>query len=116
VTSILTDADSLIHGDRNADYGHPLDDYTKTGWLWAPILYELWLVPAFVRAGLAPPTMEELGPVPAEAAILAMVQVKVSRELNAPKRDNRTDGAGYFGCLDMVANERAERSWGGDQP
>ena len=31
-----------------------------------------------------------------------MVGVKISREANSPKRDNRVDGAGYFETLEMV--------------
>jgi hypothetical protein len=39
-----------------------------------------------------------------------MVAVKISRELNAPKRDNLVDGSGYFNCLQMLRDERARRA------
>ena len=86
--TVLQEAQRLVHGDRRAAYGHPLDDYTRTAALWTAILGQ---------------------PVTAEQAILCMVAVKISRECNAPKRDNRTDGAGYFECLDLAHEERVRR-------
>jgi hypothetical protein len=35
-----------------------------------------------------------------------MVGVKISRECNKPKRDNRVDGAGYFETLQMIYDFR----------
>lgn len=89
--SVLREADGLIFGPRRGSYGHPLDDFSRTGRMWGAIL------------GLAEPvTAEQVG--------LCMVAVKISRECNAPKRDNRVDGAGYFGTVDMVVEERARRA------
>jgi len=39
-----------------------------------------------------------------------MVGLKISREVNKPKRDNRVDGAGYFETLDMVRQEADRRA------
>jgi hypothetical protein len=91
-TSVLIEAQSLVHGGRNDDYGHPLDDWTRTA--------------GMVSAMLAHKLRE---PLTAEDALMFMVCVKLSREVNRPKRDNRTDGAGYFECLDWVVDERARR-------
>jgi hypothetical protein len=87
-TSILLEAEHLTEGARNADYGHPLDDYRRTAKLWSAVL------------GID---------VTPEQAMLCMICVKISRECNHPKRDNRVDGAGYFKCLDMAINERIRR-------
>ena len=38
-----------------------------------------------------------------------MVGLKISREVNRPKRDNVVDGAGYFETLEMVKQERIKR-------
>jgi hypothetical protein len=91
--SVLTEAQGLVHGNRNEDYGHPLDDWTRTA--------------GMVSAMLAHKLKE---PITAEDAILFMVCVKASREINRPKRDNRVDGAGYFECLDWVVDERKARA------
>lgn len=38
--TILQEAQRLVHGDRQGSYGHPLDDYTRTGTMWGAILHE----------------------------------------------------------------------------
>ena len=88
--SVLQEADHLINGPRQGAYGHPLDDFTKTGRIWGAIL--------------------GIPDVPAEKVALCMTGVKISREVNLPKRDNRVDGAGYWGCLDKVVEERERRA------
>lgn len=98
--TILQEAHRLVHGDRGTAYGHPLDDYSRTGMIWGGLLYE-WAQ----EAGRSPVPV----PVPAELAILCMIGVKMSREVNKRKRDNRVDIVGYAECLDMTRRERARR-------
>lgn len=86
--TILEEAQRLVHGDRQADYGHPLDDFSRTAKLWSAIL------------GF-PVTAEQVG--------LCMCAVKISRHCNRPKRDNLTDLAGYAATVQMVHEERARR-------
>lgn len=90
--SVLTEADGLVHGDRNAAYGHPLDDFSRTA--------------GMVSAMLGHKLKE---PLTAEDVILIMCQVKISRQINKPKRDNMVDLAGYAECADWVIEERARR-------
>jgi len=92
--SILTQAEELINGDRRADYGHPLDDFTRTAHMWQAILG--------VRV-----SPEQVG--------LCMVALKMSRFLNKPKNDNLVDGAGYFGTIEMIQNEREKRNAPGNR-
>lgn len=87
--NILEEANRLVHGDRQAAYGHPLDDFTRTAQIWAAILG-------------APVTAEQVG--------LCMIGVKLSRQCNAPKRDNMTDAAGYAATVQMCVEERARRA------
>lgn len=94
--SVLEEAQRLVHGDRGAAYGHPLDDFGRTGRMWGAIL--------------------GIPDVPPEAVALCMVAVKLSREVNHPKRDNRVDGPGYWETADMIHAERERRrlaSWAG---
>ena len=88
--TILQEAQRLVCGERNKDYGHPLDDFGKV----SGMAMALW--------GRGPQTPEEHA--------LYMVLVKIAREVNNPKRDNRVDGAGYFATLDMIHAERERRA------
>lgn len=85
-------ANELVSGDRQADYGHPIDDFSRTAKIWTAILSEK----------LLPGTQ-----VTAEEVALCMVGVKISRECNKPKADNIVDGCGYFRTLEMVKERRA---------
>lgn len=87
--SILQEAQRLVHGDRGADYGHPLDDFTKTATLFN--------------------TLTGANLTPCDVALF-MVCVKLSREANKHKRDNLVDAAGYLETWMMVIEERARRN------
>lgn len=86
--NILEEANSLVNGARQGDYGHPLDDFTRTAKMWSAILG-------------AEVTAEQVG--------LCMCAVKISRQVNRPKRDNLVDLAGYASTVDMVIEEKAKR-------
>lgn len=87
--SILEEAKRIVHGERNENYGHPFEDFSRTAKIWSAIL-EIEISP--------------------EQVALCMVGLKISREINRPKRDNIVDGAGYFETLQMVKEERKRRS------
>lgn len=86
--SILNEAKRIVHGERGENYGHPFEDFSRTAQIWSAIL------------GID---------VTPEQVALCMIGVKISREINRPKRDNIVDGAGYFETLDMVKQERMRR-------
>ena len=86
--NILEEANELVNGDRQASYGHPIDDFTRTAKMWSAIIgHEV--------------TAEQVG--------LCMCAVKLSRQCNRPKRDNLVDLAGYACTVDMVLTERYKR-------
>lgn len=85
--TILEEAQRLVHGDRQEDYGHPLHDFRRTAQIWSAIL------------GMDV-TPQQVG--------LCMVGVKLSRQVNKPKRDNLTDAAGYCETVHMIEEKLAE--------
>jgi len=91
--SILLEAQRLTHGDRNKDYGHPLDDYTKNAGI-INALFAHKLREPFTAADVA----------------LIMVGVKLSRQVNRPKRDNMVDAAGYAWVANACIEEMERRA------
>jgi hypothetical protein len=79
--NILQEADRLVNGDRNKDYGHPADDFGRCAKLWSVVL----------GCDVSP-----------EQAALCMILVKVSRQINKPKRDNLVDIAGYAAVIEKI--------------
>ena len=92
--SVAVEADKLVHGPRRGTYGHPLDDYTKV----AGMLNALFRGLLVVGKQFEPEHMP-----------LILECIKLSREMNLPKRDNRVDGCGYWLVKDMIHSERARR-------
>lgn len=88
--NILQKADELTSVDRIGDYGHPLDDFTRTGIIWGAIL--------------------GIDPIPPEKVGLCMAGLKISRECNRHKLDNLVDGAGYFRTVEKVVEEAVRRA------
>jgi len=86
--SILEKALNLVNGERQSDYGHPYDDFSRTAKLWSAILDI---------------------PISPEQVALCMVAVKLSREVHKHKKDNLVDIAGYAETLAMVVDEKAFR-------
>lgn len=99
--SVLQEAQRLVHGDRGASYGHPYYDYRCTGKMWSALL-EHWLH-GIGFLGDA----QEFPTIPPRIATEMMIAVKLSREMNKGKRDNRTDTAGYAECAQMIADLEA---------
>ncbi len=79
--TILQEAQRLVHGDRGEAYGHPHEDFSRTGRMWAAIL------------GVPHVSAVQVG--------LCMAAMKISRQCNKPKRDNMTDLAGYAETVQM---------------
>ncbi len=87
--TILEEAQRIVYGDRQANYGHPMDDYTRT---------------AAMVSGMLAHKLKE--PLSAEDMALVMCQVKISRQVNKPKRDSMVDLAGYAACVQRIVDRR----------
>lgn len=81
--SILSEADSIIHGDRNQSYGNYERECERIAKGWSLILG------TEVQPRLVP---------------LMMIWLKTSRELHKHKRDNLVDLCGYAALLDEMEN------------
>jgi hypothetical protein len=80
--SILIEAEEIINGKRQEDYGSPEDSFSNIAELWTAYLGT------------------ELGAV--DVAHM-MILLKVARNTNKTKRDNAVDIAGYAGCLELMS-------------
>ena len=89
------EAEKLVLGDRNADYGNPEDAYSGLAKAWSgAILHHL-------KPG------HELSAV--EATIM-MVILKCCRHVRKPKDDNLVDSHGYLLCAEWIeTGKRPER-------
>lgn len=86
---VTAEALRLVCGPRQGAYGHPHSDFSRTGRMWGAILgLEDDIDPALVG--------------------LCMAAVKISREVNTPKRDNLVDLAGYAETVWLVRQRQAE--------
>lgn len=85
---IASYAASLVSRDRQDEYGHPLDNFTRASKIWEVIL------------GC---------PVSPEQVSLCMVGMKIAREAHRTKPDTVVDGIGYFLTLAMIREERLRR-------
>ena len=92
--SILEEAQRIVHGPRQVDYGHPRDNHTRTASLWVAYLCG--------KYGECPALDAE------DVCFLNLLQ-KVARQMNAPKRDNLVDAAGYINTVAMVLDEQERR-------
>jgi hypothetical protein len=81
VTSILQEAQDLIHGERQSTYGHPCTNLDRVARLWSVVLG---------------------ADVTAEQVCLCMALLKVARQVNKPKRDNLVDAAGYLALVERL--------------
>lgn len=83
--NILQEAESLIYGERQKEYGSSKKSFTKIAKGWEQI-FDCEITP--------------------EKVALAMIWLKTCRELNKEKRDNIVDIAGYAGCIDKIKNNK----------
>lgn len=85
--SVALEAHGHVYGDRQTDYGHPREDFTRTAILWTGLLQHKLADGAYLEAA-------DIG--------RCMIATKLARDVHSPKRDNRVDMAGYAITLDRL--------------
>lgn len=88
--TLLQRAEALIHGQRQADYGNKLQNFSQTANIWTGLLAHK------LTADITP-----------EDVALLMIGLKMSRLAKSPgHKDSILDIAGYAGCMDILQAER----------
>ncbi len=85
---VLDEAKRITGGDRQTSYGHPAKNFGQTAALWNAL-----------KPGVN---------FTARDVAMFMIAVKLSRESNAPKRDNWTDVAGYARCGALCSDPKSK--------
>ena len=106
---LLLEAAELVDGDRNAQYGDPIDDFRRTAAYWSVHIGGVLRRKATEsRVPLHPDVLDIIDRLldPHDVAVM-MQQLKISRLAWSPhKRDSWADAAGYVACgWDCVERE-----------
>lgn len=91
--SILQTADRIIHGDRQSDYGHPVENHGRTATLWVTYIEG--------KYGISVPLDPE------DVCFMNVLQ-KIGREMHRKTRDGIVDIAGYAGNVEMIRERNGE--------
>lgn len=90
-STIATEAQGMVYGDRQDDYGHPREDWTRA---------------AIIGTGLLQHKLAEGAYLEAEDIARLQIGVKLARDVHSAKRDNRVDIVGYAIGLDRLETGR----------
>lgn len=90
-SEVLDEAKRITATDRNSQYGEPEDNFQRIADYWNVWLQDRLKDGAEITAG--------------DTAAM-QIMVKLAREMNAPKLDNKVDGAGYFACWAEVDSKK----------
>lgn len=94
---ILLEAFRITSGDRQCSYGPPDQDFRRTADMWTALFRHLLKNGASFE--------------PSHVA-MAMIMLKMSRQIHQKTRDNWTDAAGYARCGWICDRAEAERAAG----
>ncbi len=93
--SVLDEANEIINGDRQKDYGSAYATFSKIANLWSVVL-------------------DTNRPISPQEVALCLIQLKVARAINDTynqrpiKRDTIVDIAGYAGCIEKIQDEESK--------
>lgn len=89
--NILEEAERIIYGDREQTYGKPGVNLDRIAGQWTLYLQQKFGFEVALTA---------------EDVCWLMVDLKKCRQMNADKRDNLVDAAGYLALIERVAEDR----------
>ena len=95
--NILEEAESIIYGDREQTYGKPGVNLERIAGQWALYLQQKFGAEANLTA---------------EDVCWMMVDLKKCRQMNADKRDNLVDAAGYLALIERAADDAEQEALG----
>ena len=95
--NILEEAESIIYGDREQTYGKPGVNLERIAGQWALYLQQKFGVEVSLTA---------------EDVCWMMVDLKKCRQMNADKRDNLVDAAGYLALIERCADDAEQEALG----
>lgn len=84
MATILEEAQNILYGDRQKEYGNVSQNFNNIAALWSIVL------------GV---------PVTPKQVALCMTQLKIAREMTKPKRDNVVDACAYLAALEKMETE-----------
>lgn len=85
--TVLQEAERIVSGSRQTEYGPPEDSFTAIGRVWGALLQSAYSH-----------SCEDLPP---RLVATMLVAFKCVRDAHNPKRDNLVDMAGYARCAEM---------------
>lgn len=93
--SHVAEAQRIVLGARNDDYGNPRPDFERLALIWSGILGE-----------------KLTKPIAATDVALMMVGLKLNRHAHKAKDDNLVDAHGYLLCLEWIETGVKPKSTG----
>lgn len=90
--NILQEAEKIVYGDREQNYGNPKENWQDTADIMSAFLHARGYLARDVQLS-------------ADEAAKLMIGVKLAREARKPSRDNRVDIAGYALVADRILTE-----------
>jgi len=89
--SVLLEAESLVHGDRNKAYGPPTTDFSCTMDMFRAYVKRKYKI--------------DISFDPTDFSAI-MIMAKISRQAHKPKRDSNIDIAGYAECWQWIQDDK----------
>ena len=91
IVNVENTAIALVNGDRQASYGKPIDDFSRTAGMMSAIGFRF-----------SDPSTNTLRLIEAKDIPIFMMLIKLSREVHKHKDDNLIDICGYVKTLESV--------------